>query len=707
MSVIQRIRDKGAWIVFIIIALALIAFILQDGLYRKGSLFANTTTVGKVDGVSIEKADFERKIEFIQQTNQQAANMPREQLTAGVWNLMVNEVVMNKEYKKLGVQVTGNEISSQLFGANPPQWLVQAFTDPNTGQFNMEQAKQQFNQLKKKKNDPQVNAIYEAYIQPTIDQTLQRKYQSLITGAAYIPKWMVEKMSADNNSIASVSYVFVPYNSVVDSTIRVSDNDIENYVNSHKNLFKQDEETRSVSYVAFDANPSSQDSAAVYKQLEEIKPEFTNTTATNVKTFVASKGSAIPYYDGYVTKSTVQVPNADSILKMADGQVFGPYLDNTNFTLAKMISRRVMPDSVKCRHILIKTENQGQPVLPDSVAKKRIDSIVNAINHGANFDSMVQKFSDDPGSKTTNGEYTFTAMQFGTISKEFAETIFYGKTGDKKTVKVENAAYGGYHYIEVLDQKKFEDAYQIAYISKPISVSAETDVTASNAASQFVAVTRDMKSFEQNAVKQGKPVLPATEIRENDANIGTLGESRTFVRWVYDNKLGTISEPTKINNRYIVAIITNINTEGLQNAATARPMVESIIRNEKKAKVIIDTKMKGNTLESYAQGAGSSVQKADSISFQTPFVPAVGNEPKMVGAAFNKSLQGKASSPIAGTTGVFAIKGESIGAKASMESNPATLKAQLENTLRSMIGYRSMASLRQAAVVKDYRSRFY
>ena len=131
--------------------------------------------------------------------------------------------------------------------------------------------------------------------------------------------------------------------------------------------------------------------------------------------------------------------------------------------LAKMIAKRSVPDSVKSRHILIKFSDRGRPILEDSVAKKRIDSIVNAIRNGASFDSMVVKFSDDEGSRDKKGEYDFSSLQIGNISKEFGDVIFYGNAGDKKTVRVENAQYGGYHYIEVLSQKNFEPALNVTY----------------------------------------------------------------------------------------------------------------------------------------------------------------------------------------------------------------------------------------------------
>src|SRR6476660_641292 len=140
MSVIQRIRDKGAWIIFAIIALALIAFILQDSSFRRGNMFTNTTTIGKVNGEKIERTDFETNMELINQAN--GGQITREQLIPSVWNMMVEQKVMQQEYNKLGLAFTGRELSDLLFGNNPPQWYVQAFTDPNTGQVDMNRARQ-------------------------------------------------------------------------------------------------------------------------------------------------------------------------------------------------------------------------------------------------------------------------------------------------------------------------------------------------------------------------------------------------------------------------------------------------------------------------------------------------------------------------------------------------------------------------------------
>jgi peptidyl-prolyl cis-trans isomerase D len=704
MSVIQRIRDKATWIIFTTIALALIAFILQDGSFRRGgSMFSNTTSVAKVNGVKIEKKDFDTKVELYQQM-QGAQGTPRNQLSASVWSMMVEQEVLQQQLTKLGLSVPGRELTDILFSPNSP--FAREFTDPQTGVFDQEKARQTFAQLKKSKNAEQQQMVERIYIEPAVLQTLRQKYQSLITQAVYIPKWMAEKSNTDNNSIATISYVYAPYASISDSTVKVSDDEIAAYVNKHAKEFKQEEETRSISYVTFDASPSGTDSAAVLQQLNELRNEF--ATTADVKAFLGSKGTELPYGDLYVTKNNMKMPNADTIMTLADGQVYGPYLDGGNFTLAKMISHREMPDSVKVRHILIKVADQGgQPVLADSLAKKRIDSIVTAINGGASFAALVQQYSDDPGSKATGGEYQFSSMQFGGLSKEFAEVAFYGNAGEKKVVKVENGSYTGYHYIEVLEQKNKQIAYKVASLSKPITSSQETISAASTAAQQFAAVgNKSKKAFDEAAAKQNKFPMSSPDIKENDFSVMGLGESRPFVKWIFESEGGDVSEPTEIGDRYVVAVITAVNKAGLLSAHAARPAVESVLKNEKKAQQLINTKFKGNSLEAYAQSAGTSIQRADSLSFQSFSLPGVGTEPKVIGAAFNKNIQAKVSEPIAGVTGVFAVKGEGISAKPSFGVIDDQRKS-IENNMRSQIGYRAMDALRKAATVKDLRSTFY
>lgn len=695
MSVIQSIRDKGAWIIFGIIALALIAFILQDGV-RRGGRSTDNTTLGKVNGEKIERLAFEEKL-TLQERMYGSQGAQREQLIGSLWNQEVERIVMQQEFDKLGLQVTSNELTDILFGDNSP--LKQEFTDPKTGVFRVNDAKQAIASIQKGKNAEQQKMINSVYIEPTVEQALRNKYQGILQQAAYIPKWLIEKQQADNNAIASISYAFAPYASISDSTVKVSDDEIAAYVNKHSNQFKKEEETRSISYVGFNAAPSQTDSLTVLNQVKSYKNDFAATT--DAKGYVAKIGSDIAFYDSYFSRTKLQQTYKDSLTKLPVGGIYGPYQDGNSYIMAKMVGVKNWPDSVTVRHILIGTVNpqSGTVLRADSSAQKLADSIATAVKGGADFATLCVKYSDDGGSKEKGGVYPFFAQ--GQMVIPFNDYCFDHPVGSKSVVKTDF----GYHYIEVLGQKNVGPAYKIAYVSKPIIASNETISGASTAAAQFAASAKNRKAFDENAIKGNKQLLVGNDIKSNDVQIIGLGASRQMVRWIYEHSAGDVSDPFELGDKYIVAIISSVNKAGTMSVAEARPLCENIVRSIKKAKVLIDTKIKGNTLEAIAASAGTAVQHTDSLSFAAPFIPNMGNEPKVIGAAFNKSLQGKISETFAGTSGVFAVRVDNNAAKpASMDE--AALKQSLIQSAR-MAAFRGVEALKKTASITDNRSKFY
>lgn len=695
MSIIQRIRDKGAWIMFAIIALALIAFILQDGVRQGGGLFTNTTILGEVNGTKIERVDFDQKLNDLEKL---AAGQegPREELMGQLWNQEVEQLLLKEQYDKLGLMVSPKELADILFGSNSP--LKQEFTDPTTGLFRENEARQAIAQMKKSKNSENTRMVNTVYINPTIEKALRIKYQSLLLQSSYIPKWLLEKQQADNNSIANISYVYYPYVAQADSSVKVTDDDIAAYVKKHENEYQKLEETRNITYVSFSAAPSSTDSANVYNELMSLKDTFVKSN--DMEAFFAKNSTSLPFYNSYFSKNRIQQPNKDTLVRIPVGNIYGPYLDGNNYVLAKMISSKVWPDSAKVRHILIAYNDSktGQPIRNDSMAMKLADSIQNAVITGADFNALCARYSDDPGSKDKGGVIDFFPQ--GQMVVAFNDFAFDKPVGTRGVVKTEF----GYHFMEVLGQKNPNPAYKIAYLAKPILAGSETEAAAATAAAQFIAGAKNAKQFSEQATKSNKQLLGVSEIKQNDYNVGTLGQSRTLVRWIYQNSVGDISEPTVIGDQVIVAMINGIFKKGTMSVAEARPLVENIVRNEKKAATIVTTKFKGSTLAEFANSTGSPVQKADSLSFTAPFISGIGSEPKVVGAAFNKSLVGKTSSPIKGITGVFAIQADAVGAKASMQDQ-AAFKQSLMQMLRSGT-FRSLESLRKAATIKDYRFQF-
>ena len=708
MSIIQTIRDKAAWFMIILIGVSLLGFLVQDAFVGKtgrGLFGGNNTTIGEVNGKKIEVLEYDTKVKQMEDQYQQMGypmnDMMRQSVRENAWNQIISEQNIAEEVDKLGLSVTPRELDDMLFGPNAPEEFKKQFTNEQ-GVYDVNAAKNAIAQLRKQKTT-QAENFTNVYLPALVTNRLHEKFVSLLSNSTYYPKWMLEKMNSDNNSMAAVSYVNVPYTTIIDSTIKISDDDIAAYVNKHKEEYKQ-EESRGIAYVMFDASPSAADTANLLNTLSLLRNEMAATPDADMPTFLAKNGSQINLADNYVSKSVIQVPNKDSIIALPKGGIFGPYIDGGNLTLAKKLDEKVLPDSVKARHILIATVDprSGQPLLPDSIAEKRIDSVKKAIDGGARFDSLAAKYSSSPEGQTNGGDLGYFAN--GRMVKEFNDYCFSAKKGDKKIVKTQF----GYHLVEIEDQKNFNPAYKVAYMSKQIMPSQETDEKASGLASQFASASRNAKAFDENAKKNNYNKMISGDIKPNDLTIQGLGASRQMVKWIYGAEKGDVSEMFTVDSKYVVAELTEINPEGTASPAKARPTVEYIIRNQKKAELIKKKIGTANTLEAVATATGQPVLKADSVAFSSPAFPNAGQEGKVGGYAFNATAKGKVSPPIAGNGGVYSIRTENVYAKSNLgggiqEQRAALVQGQKGAASRGIIE----AALKKASSIKDTRSKIF
>jgi peptidyl-prolyl cis-trans isomerase D len=710
MSVIQKIRDKYARWAVVAIALSLLGFIMMDAFAGRGSIFGQqSTTIGKINGKKIDYIEFNKKVqaqeEMARAQGYDMGEAGRQQVIESVWSQEIMQKLLQEQIDELGLTVGKKEINDMLFGANPPQDLKQNFTDPNTGVYNPQAVQQYINQVKSQ-GTPEQKAQFEDYLAQLEFSRLTEKYATMLSSTIYFPKWFVEKQNADNSLLGRASYVSVPYTTISDSAVKVSDNEIKEYMNDRKDEFEQKEETRSISYVVFNASPSAADSAAVRQQVETLKPQFTN--APDAAAFVAQQGSSIPFANQYFGQSQIQVPNKDSIFALPTGGVFGPYLDANNYVLAKKIDVKTMPDSARVRHILIATGNpqSGQQILPDSIAKRRIDSIATAINNGASFDSMVVRYSDDPGSKDKGGVYDYFPQ--GQMVPAFNDFAFGKPVGTRDVVKTDF----GYHLVEVLGQRGSQPYYKIAYLSKPIVPSNETDQAASSAASLFAGDARDLKAFNDNFDKnlraKGYNKLVAQDVRQSDFSIQGLGSNRTLVRNIFDADQGDVLQPERVGDNYVVVAVTEVNEEGMMSVAKARAVVEPVLRNQKKAEQIKNKIGKISTLEAASATLGQPVQVADSLRLNGANA-VFGYEGKVVGAVFNPANKGKVvPEAIEGQSGVYVLRVDNVSTVPVMTADVKQQQEMLKQQARQGLMYRNpIQALQEAADITDNRAKFY
>ena len=709
MQIIQSIRDKGAAIVIVVISLSLIGFILMDSKQGGNRLFGSlSTNVGKVKGESIELAYFNKRVKQTedqqeQRTGQKASGTQTYQTREQMWNQIVAEKIFFAEAGKLGIDFTSKELSYILLSNEQGNPLLQeqGMLDSITGKLDLTKAQTALNNIKKFKGE-QRDIVNAQIVDPLKLTSVVAKYTGLLNSSVYYPAWMQEKDNKETKNFAAISFVNIPFSEISDSSVKVSDTEINEYVSKHKDMFKQ-EAGRMISYASFSQLASQEDSARTQTLVVELKDPF--AADSNAKSFVARNTSAIDFEDKYLPKSKITSAAIDTIIKLPAGTVYGPYLDKGNYVLAKAIGTKQLPDSVRARHILIPVNDPktGKSINPDSTAKKLADSIYNAIISGADFAMLALKYSSD-GSKDKGGD--LGTYGYGTMVPEFNDFTFENPVGSKKVVQTQF----GYHVIDILNQKDFKPFYKIAFVAKEINPS---DVTINKASLEATKASaeKNKESLEKYLSKSGLHFTQIPNvIKENDFAAGGLQDARQLVRWAFGAKNGEVSEPFSIGDQFVVAVLDKILEEGVQDAAAARPGSEVIIRNKKKAEIIIKKLGNNPTLESAAAAYNKQIQQAgadSSITISSQMINGIGLESKVIGASFNKEYQSKPSPPIAGTSAVYLIKVNSIQSKPA--DTPEALALQITaktGNLRSQVN-NWYEALKKQATIKDNRSTFY
>lgn len=710
MQIIQGIRDKGAAIVIVVIALSLIGFILMDAKQGGNNYRAASGSIGKVNGQAIEQTEFSKKVKNLetqeeQQSGQKPTNARTAQIREQVWNQLVAERVFYAEADKLGIDFTSKELDNILKSSDPSNPLMQerSMIDPATGKLDMSKVGPALANIKKLKGDAwdQFNA---QIIEPQKLTSVSTKYFALLNASAYYPAWMEEKDTKESKSFATISYVQVPYQEINDSTIKVTDAEVEEYVKKHKDLFKQ-EAGRMISYVGFSQLPSAADSARTRDAVEALKNGF--ASEPNVKTFLAKNATAIPYDSSYRPKSRIQSAQLDSILKVPHNTVYGPYVDNGSYVLAKVLGSKPVPDSIRARHILFKVNDPqtGQSIMEEGQAKKMADSVLALLKAGGDFVALAKQYGSD-GTKDKGGDLGYFGYQAPMVP-EFNQATFGKPVGTKEVILTRY----GYHVIEITGEKAMNPGYQIAFLAKEIFATEETITKASNDAVKLSAI-KDPKKFDEYLQKNGLQKISAPVLlKENDAAVGQMQDARQLVRWAFEAKKGDVSDPIAVGDQFIVAVVDKVYKEGTQDVETARPLAENAIREEKKAEMIIKNLGANPTLETAATKYAKQILTAgadSSISFKSQIINGIGNEPKLIGAIFNKANLNKVAAPLAGKSGVYVFRVDMIAEKATDPNEDKTqLRMQQTTALRNQAVSNWFEGLKKKATIKDNRSEYF
>ncbi len=698
MSLIQRIRDKSALLIFILIALSLIAFVLQDAFVgRTGNLFAeNGSQIGQVGSAPIEKKEvddlYDKTTDNYKKQQMTISEEMRYLILDNVWNNITFSKVSALEQEKIGINIAQKEFDEIFFGQNVHPYIRQQFTDSKTGAYNEESVKNYLIQVRKLKNDnPEKISFLTYFVKPILDAELTEKLTTLFSSAVYFPTWMTKKIEENANVVSAIKATQIAYTSLPDSAYHVSKEEIKKYIETNHPELQLKAKTKTLQIVSFSITPSKEDSAVALAKANAIKEKLQNTS--DLKKALLLNGADKNYVNSFIRLKDFPEAEQKTISTLTPKQIVGPTLNNSKMELTVLLNKKEIPDSITCRHILIATN--GKISRSDSLAKKIADSMPYYLAHGFSFEDLVTKYSDDDGSKESKGVYTFPYSQYGGLVKEFADMVFFGKTGEKKVIKTSF----GYHYIENMKQAKSQTAYQVGFIRKNIEASKSTIDSINQIALNFTTHVNQADQFATEANKAKLSVSMAA-VDENSYQ-SSLGYIRPIVRWAFDNKVNAISNIISIGDKMYVATITKEFKKGDINVNDAPFYIQNKILQQKKATAIIEkNKPSATSLETIAANNNSTIHVVDSLSLNNSFVSIYGLEPALVASAFNKNAKNK-TSVIAGNSGVYYYIVNDIQSteKGNQPANLTAKQKQVNNEIESV--------LKKQYVIKDLRSNFY
>lgn len=717
MSVLEKIRSKTGLLVGII-GLALVIFILESLLGSGSALFGSSDTlVGKIAGEKIDYNAFNTKVEQqiaqIQQNNPQAQinDQTKEQIVNQVWQEMINERVNKKQYNKLGVSVSADELYDLML-VHPHQYVLQQVTDPNTGKIIEGFAKpdgsldvvklgQWVGQM-----SPEQSRFWKQLETSIAEFRAAEKYNALIKKGMYVTTAEAKDAFIGQTKQVNASYVMKRYASVSDSAVKVSEEEINNYYNKHKALYKVGQTTRKIEYVSFDVLPSNKDYESLQKEAMDVAEIFKAKTAKEDSAYISQETEGGQVMIASYNKKNMVIADS-SVFTAAKGTVFGPYTEGTFIKIYKLTDTKSVADSAKVRHILIglqsqKTQTQRTP----EVAKRIADSLTVLLKEKkVSFDTLVKTMSDDLGSIDKGGDYGWFDENKGFV-EPFKNAGLMGTVGNISVVPTQF----GFHIIEVLGVSKTRhNSYTVAQISKLIAPSSETNKEYYKLASDFAGKNLTTEAFNKaiEAEKLNKRI--ADDVKESDKNLPGLDDAKDLVRWIYKAKKGDVSEVFEFKDRYIVANLVSVKDKGIAPLEEVREDVtKKAIRDKKAEQFMAEFANKAGaskSIDDIASKMNLIVEKADNLTFASYNIPAIGREDAMIGTA-TAMKNGAISRVIKGDNGVFVVFVNAVN-EAALPKDFKGKQKEMEQAASGRADYEMYDALKEKAEIEDHRGKFF
>ena len=438
MALINKLRNKMGKILVGVIMITMLSFILTD-LIGNSTLLGNSgvPNLAEINGKTISNIRFQEKVDeltyyFAVNTRRNPSQEEGEQIKTQAWNALIFEEIYQREFEKLGIRVMDGELVDLVQGNNISPQVIQFFSNPETGEFSKNNIVSFLSNLPQAPLEQQMS--WRSFEQGLIKNRLAEKYNNLLVTTNYVNSYEAKEEYISQSARLNFEYAYVPFLSISDSSISISENELTNYITEHKYEFQR-EESRGIKYVAFDLIPSSEDSAIVVAEVNELYREISEVTDDSV---YAKTNSEDPL--PYITYTQDNLP--DSLQGENEGYITTPKLVNGAYEFYKLSkAEEIENDSVVYKVAKIRREFFVSDET-DNIAYRLAESFASSVS---NLESFEQKMTENNFSAFSANEVEKNATNVGRFNRARALVSWIFREG--KVGKVSNVISIDGHYV--------------------------------------------------------------------------------------------------------------------------------------------------------------------------------------------------------------------------------------------------------------------
>ncbi len=658
MAIISTLRDKMGKFLVVVVGFSIAAFVLGDILGPNSSIGnPNQNIVGEINGEEIDLVRFNAIFEQLSYNfSLNNGRSPNNQEIAGIrdqaWEKLINDISYFNQYNELGITVTDKESVDMVQGDNIHPMILEAFTDPNTGVFNIDNVIGYLQNLSNQPaNQQQAWFSFESNLKP---MRLRTKYDNLISLTTNVNSLQSKSEYFNSSSTRDISYYFVPYYNIPDSLFQVSNIEMNNYLRKNSDDYKQ-EESRSLNFVYFPLESSSEDSAFYISEIENIISSL-KSGEINDSTFALLNSDG---FNPYVKFNIDQLPEE---LKDKEVGFVSDIVYEDGGILVYKLSNIITDSKFKARakHILLKFNDQNKQDV-----RNEANRILSLLRNGSDFDETARTYSAD-GSASVGGDLGWFSEDM--MVKPFEDAVF-SRTRSGLIPRIIESDFG-FHIINVT-QPKTKKSYVVTTVYKQVLPSDNTRNNIYRNAEMFkIDVSQSRNNFEDLATESGYSSQSALDLDKNSSNISNITDARNVVLWAYDDSRDTddISDVLELNNGYIVAHLADIKDEGTKKIDDVENSVRKKILDNKKFEYLSNIITDYNTIDEikslYSNG---EIYNMSTLDFNTNSIQNVGFSPEAIGVAFSLS-EGELTKPIKIDDGIIVLNLNSISQADSLNS---------------------------------------